>query len=109
METENVQVELVYDPLTHKEKIQLISQYTLRLQNVRYGKGMLPAVLLSIYPVLQDSEALIKYFETLIEVGQNFGVLIPKVVQTQLNELRDAVNTIRNAANREFFRGSRWN
>ena len=99
---QEVEMEIVYDPSTHREKLRKIVEYTTTLKNARASKATMAVDLMNIFPRLKDAEDLIEYFAVLRKHGMHFGVVIDKKTTKELEELQDAVNTIRQAARIEF-------
>lgn len=97
-----VEMEIVYDPSTHKEKLQNIVKYTTTLKNAKVGNTAMAIGLMSVFPQLKEAEKLIEYFNTLIKYGIHFGVVIDKSTIKELDELKEAINMIRRAARIEF-------
>lgn len=99
---ETVVIEIVYDPMTHKEKVQKVIELTTILKNAKTSKATMAVDLMNIFPRLKDAEDLIEYFAILRKHGIHFGAIIDKKTIKELEELQDVVNTIRQAARMEF-------
>lgn len=108
---ETIEVEIVYDPSTHREKLRKIGECTSTLKNAKAGNTTMVFDLMGIFPKLKEAECLIEYFEVLRKHGANFGVIVSKDTIKELKDLQEAVDVIRSAATREFnkCRTSRWN